>query len=189
MAPAWRDYRNLPNLLTAGRIVAIPVLMGLLCFPGPVASLVAAVVFVAAGATDFLDGFLARRHRAVSPLGKFLDPLADKLLITAALIMLIPLRDVPAWMVVVIVGRELAVTGLRAVAASEGLILAADRWGKLKTFLQMAAVTCLILHYPYQAVDFQRLGRGLLWVALAATVASGYSYFAGFFATSRSQAE
>jgi len=168
--------------------MAIPVLMVLLCFPGPLASFGAAVVFVTAGATDFLDGFLARRHRLVSPLGKFLDPLADKLLITAALIMLIPLRGVPAWMVVVIVGRELAVTGLRAVAASEGMILAADRWGKLKTFLQMAAVTCLILHYPYQAVDFQRVGHALLWVALAATVASGCSYFWGFLAQSRAGA-
>lgn len=185
MVPSWSDYRNLPNLLTAGRILAIPVVMVLLCFPGQVASLLGGLVFAAAGATDFLDGFLARRHHAVSPFGKFMDPLADKLLVTAALIMLIPLRDIPAWMVVVIVGRELAVTGLRAVAASEGIILAADRWGKLKTFLQMAAITALILHYPYQALDFQRVGIALLWVALVVTVASGYGYFRGFFQQSR----
>ncbi len=181
MAPFFTDYRNLPNLLTAGRILAIPVVMVFLRFSGPWPSFLGAVIFAVAGATDFLDGFLARRHRTVSPFGKFMDPLADKLLVAAALIMLIPLRQVPAWMVVVIIGRELAVTGLRAVAAAEGIILAADRWGKVKTFLQMAAITCLILHYPYQMVDFQRVGIALLWVALVVTVASGYGYFRGFF--------
>jgi CDP-diacylglycerol--glycerol-3-phosphate 3-phosphatidyltransferase len=181
VAPFFTDYRNLPNLLTAGRILAIPVVMVFLRFSGPWPSFLGAVIFAVAGATDFLDGFLARRHRTVSPFGKFMDPLADKLLVAAALIMLIPLRQVPAWMVVVIIGRELAVTGLRAVAAAEGIILAADRWGKVKTFLQMAAITCLILHYPYQMVDFQRVGIALLWVALVVTVASGYGYFRGFF--------
>lgn len=176
-----RDYRNLPNLLTGARILAIPVVMLLLCFKGPVASFLGALVFAAAGATDFFDGFMARRYQSTSRFGKFMDPLADKLLVAAALIMLVPLREVPAWMVVVIVGRELAVTGLRAVAAAEGIILAPDRWGKLKTFLQMAAITALILHYPYQAMDFQRVGMALLWVALIVTVTSGVGYFLAFF--------
>jgi CDP-diacylglycerol--glycerol-3-phosphate 3-phosphatidyltransferase len=175
------SYRNLPNLLTGVRILAIPVLVGLLFFPGPVASFLAALVFAVAGATDFLDGFVARRQRLTSKFGKFMDPLADKLLVTAALIMLIPLARVPAWMAFVIIGRELAVTGLRAMAASDGVILAPDRWGKAKTFLQMVALTCLILHYPYQTVDFQRIGIALLWVAMIVTVTSGVGYFLNFF--------
>lgn len=175
------SYRNLPNLLTGARILAIPVVVTLLFFPGPVASFLGALVFALAGATDFFDGFFARRQRLTSKFGKFMDPLADKLLVTAALIMLIPLGRAPAWMVFVIIGRELAVTGLRAIAAADGVILAPDRWGKTKTFLQMVAVTCLILHYPYQTVDFQRLGIALLWVAMVVTVTSGVGYFLNFF--------
>jgi CDP-diacylglycerol--glycerol-3-phosphate 3-phosphatidyltransferase len=174
-------YRNLPNLLTGIRILAIPVLVVLLCFPGRLASFLAALVFAAAGATDFFDGFFARRRQLTSKLGKFMDPLADKLLVTAALIMLIPLGRVPAWMAFVIIGRELAVTSLRGLAAAEGIILAPDRWGKTKTLLQMVAIACLILHYPYHAVDFQRLGLALLWIALVVTVASGVGYFLAFF--------
>ena len=147
-----------PNMLTGARIAAVPVVMLLLCFPGRWASFFGGLCFVLAGATDFLDGFLARRHRLVSRLGKFMDPLADKLLVSAALIMLIPLGRVPAWMAFLIVGRELAVTGLRGLAAAEGIILAPDRWGKAKTLLQMAALTALILHYPYDGIDFHRVG-------------------------------
>jgi CDP-diacylglycerol--glycerol-3-phosphate 3-phosphatidyltransferase len=95
--------------------------------------------------------------------------------------MLIPLGRVPAWIAFIIIGRELAVTGLRALAAAEGIILAPDRWGKTKTLLQMAALTALILHYPYQALDFQRLGTGLLWLALIVTLTSGVGYFLTFF--------
>ncbi len=181
MTPERPSYRNLPNLLTVIRILAIPVVMVFLSFPGRLASFLGAVSFSLAGATDFLDGFLARRQRTVTPFGKFMDPLADKLLVSAALIMLIPLGRVPAWMAVVIIGRELMVTGLRALAAAEGIILAPDRWGKTKTLLQMAAITALILHYPYQALDFQRVGIALLWVALVVTVISGAGYFTAFY--------
>jgi len=170
-----------PNILTGARIAAVPVVMFFLSFPGRWVSLLGGICFVLAGATDFLDGFLARRQRLVSRLGKFMDPLADKLLVSAALIMLIPLGRAPAWMAFVIVGRELAVTGLRGLAAAEGIILAPDRWGKAKTLLQMAALTALILHYPYDGIDFQGLGMWLLWLALIATVASGVSYFRAFF--------
>lgn len=181
MDSASTKFWNLPNILTGTRIVAIPVVMVFLCFPGPVASFLGALSFMAAGATDFLDGFFARRHRLVSRFGKFMDPLADKLLVSAALIMLIPLGRVQAWIAFVIIGRELAVTGLRALAAAEGIILAPDRWGKTKTLLQMTALTALILHYPYQALDFQRLGTGLLWLAMIVTIASGVGYFLAFF--------
>lgn len=175
------SYKNLPNLLTVTRVLAIPVVMVLLSFSGPLASLLGALCFAIAGATDILDGFLARRQRSVTPFGKFMDPLADKLLVTAALIMLIPLGRVPAWMAFIIIGRELAVTGLRGLAAAEGIILAPDRWGKTKTLLQMVAITGLILHYPYQALDFQRAGIAILWVAMIVTVISGVGYFLAFF--------
>lgn len=181
MDPADTKFWEIPNILTVARIAAIPVVMVLLCFPGKLASFLAACCFLLAGATDFLDGFFARRHRLVSRFGKFMDPLADKLLVSAALIMLIPLGRVPAWMAFVIVGRELAVTGLRGLAAAEGIILAPDRWGKTKTLMQMAALFALILHYPYQALDFQRVGMALLWLALIITVASGVGYFLAFF--------
>ncbi|MEW6388696.1 MAG: CDP-diacylglycerol--glycerol-3-phosphate 3-phosphatidyltransferase [Thermodesulfobacteriota bacterium] len=177
LPPSW----NLPNLLTGVRILAIPVVMALLAFPGRLASFLAALVFMAAGATDFLDGFFARRQKLVSPFGKFMDPLADKLLVSAALIMLISLGRVPAWMAFVIIGRELAVTGLRGLAAAEGIMLDPDRWGKTKTLVQMVALTAVILHYPFFTLDFQRLGVGLLWLALLVTVASGVGYFLTFF--------
>jgi len=175
------SYRNLPNLLTILRVLAIPVVMVLLAFPGKLTSIFGALCFALAGATDVLDGFIARRQRLVSRFGKFMDPLADKLLVSAALIMLIPQGRVPAWMAFIIIGRELAVTGLRALASAEGMILDPDRWGKTKTFLQIAALTGLILHYPFFTLDFQRIGMGLLWVALVITVTSGVGYFYAFF--------
>lgn len=181
MEQARTKFWEIPNILTVARVGATPVVALLLCFPGKLASFVAALCFLLAGATDFLDGFLARRRRLVSRFGKFMDPLADKLLVSAALIMLIPLNRVPAWMALVIVGRELAVTGLRGLAATEGIILAPDRWGKTKTLLQMLALTTLILHYPYLTLEFDRLGIGLLWLAMIVTVASGASYFMTFF--------
>jgi CDP-diacylglycerol--glycerol-3-phosphate 3-phosphatidyltransferase len=181
MIQAETHFWNTPNILTGARFAAVPVVVLLLFFPGPLASFLGSLCFLLAGATDFLDGFMARRQRLVSRFGKFMDPLADKLLVSAALIMLIPLGRVPAWMAFVIVGRELAVTGLRGLAATEGIILAPDRWGKTKTLLQMAALTGLILHYPYGGVNFHLVGLGLLWVALIITLASGVGYFLAFF--------
>ncbi len=181
MAQAEINFWSTPNLLTAARIAAVPVVVFLLFFPGPTASFLGAVFFLLAGATDFLDGFLARRQQVVSRFGKFMDPLADKLLVSAALIMLIPLERVPAWMAFLIVGRELAVTGLRGLAATEGIILAPDRWGKAKTMLQMAALTALILHYPYGSINFHHWGMVLLWLALIITLTSGVGYFLAFF--------
>jgi CDP-diacylglycerol--glycerol-3-phosphate 3-phosphatidyltransferase len=184
MEQAETNLWSTPNMLTGLRIAAVPVVVLLLLSPGKLASFLGGICFVLAGATDFLDGFLARRYRTVSRVGKFLDPLADKLLVSAALIMLIPLGRVPAWMAFLIVGRELAVTGLRGLAASEGIILAPDRWGKAKTLLQMAALTGLILHYPYGSMDFHRLGMVLLWLALIITLVSGVWYFQAFFGQS-----
>jgi CDP-diacylglycerol--glycerol-3-phosphate 3-phosphatidyltransferase len=179
-------FWNLPNFLTVLRIGAIPVIIVLMTFPGRLASFLAAATFLAAGMTDLLDGFFARRQRLVTRAGKFMDPLADKLLVSAALIMLIPLGRVEAWLVFVIIGRELAVTGLRAIAASEGMIIAADRWGKVKTIFQMVALFALILHYPYGSINFQQLGTFFIWVAAIITVASGFSYYLTFFSSTSS---
>jgi len=138
------------------------------------------VVFSIASITDWLDGYLARKMNIVTNLGKFLDPIADKLLIAAALVMLVGLGRIPAWMVVVIIGREIAVTGLRSIASSEGIIIAASDLGKGKMILQISALIGLLLHYQYLGIDFHAVGMMLLWVALALTAWSGFDYFYKF---------
>ncbi|HHL39117.1 MAG TPA: CDP-diacylglycerol--glycerol-3-phosphate 3-phosphatidyltransferase [Deltaproteobacteria bacterium] len=175
------DLWNLPNSLSVARIAATPLLIVLMIFPERGMSLLAAFVFAALCLTDWLDGYLARRMNIITPLGKFLDPLADKLLIVTALVMLIPLGRVPAWMVALIIGREIAVTGLRAVAAKDGIVIQASRFGKSKTVAQIVAVTPLIIHYPYRGVDFHILGMVLFTAAFALTIWSGVDYFLKFF--------
>ena len=171
---------NLANNLTLARIGAVPILVILLYFPGQGTSIAATLVFIAASVTDIVDGIVARRRNLVTTLGKFLDPLADKLLISAALIMLTRLGWVEAWVAVVIIGREIAVTGLRAVAADYGVIIAADRFGKLKTILQMMALCPLLLHFPLWGWDPAPLGTVLLYLALVLTLVSGVNYFYSF---------
>jgi CDP-diacylglycerol--glycerol-3-phosphate 3-phosphatidyltransferase len=168
---------NLSNSLTVLRIVAIPFILVLMQSDTPRSSLWATGVFIAAFITDWLDGFIARKKNQVTRFGKMLDPLADKLLIGSALIMLISLDRVPVWMVILIISREIAVTWLRASLAGKGFILAADRWGKNKTLFQTLALIPLIIYFPYFEVDFHRVGMVLLWIALALTVWSGLLYF------------
>jgi CDP-diacylglycerol--glycerol-3-phosphate 3-phosphatidyltransferase len=163
------------------RIGAAPVLVIMLLSPGMALSAAAAAFFTLVSLTDWLDGYLARRMGIITPLGKFLDPLADKILITTAFIMLIPLGRVPAWVVALIIGREMAVTGLRAIASNMGVVIAARRLGKYKTFSQIAALVALMLHYRYLDIDFHAIGTLLLAVAFALTIWSGVDYFVGFF--------
>jgi CDP-diacylglycerol--glycerol-3-phosphate 3-phosphatidyltransferase len=172
---------NLPNALTIMRIMAIPIIVLLLFSPGKVTSFVAALVFLFAAITDGLDGYIARRQNIVTTLGKFLDPMADKLLVITSLIMLIHLGRVPAWIVAVIAGREMAVTGLRAIAINEGIVISASPLGKYKMLLQVIATTNLICHYSYYSIDFHNVGMIFLWAALILTVWSGLDYFRGFF--------
>jgi CDP-diacylglycerol--glycerol-3-phosphate 3-phosphatidyltransferase len=172
---------NLPNALTILRIMAIPIIVLLLFSPGKVVSFVASVIFLFAAITDGLDGYIARRQNIVTTLGKFLDPLADKLLVITSLIMLIHLGRVPAWIVAIIAGREMAVTGLRAIAINEGIIISASQLGKYKTLLQVIATTTLICHYSYYSIDFHNVGMIFVWAALALTVWSGLDYFRRFF--------
>jgi CDP-diacylglycerol--glycerol-3-phosphate 3-phosphatidyltransferase len=175
----------LPNLLTLLRIGLVPVLVLTLMHPTPVARALAAALFLLACLTDFLDGWLARRHGITTALGQMLDPLADKLIVAAALIMLAavpPDPRVPAWMAVVIVVRELAVTGLRGIASNSGVLLPAQELGKYKMILQMFALEALLIHYPYPipgtglVIDFHAGGMVLLWAALLLAVWSGIDY-------------
>jgi CDP-diacylglycerol--glycerol-3-phosphate 3-phosphatidyltransferase len=169
-----------PNVLTFLRIATVPLLIYLLSFTGPVPSAIAACVFFLATITDFLDGYIARSYGSGTNLGKFLDPLADKLLVTAVLIMLAAMPrspHVPAWMVVVLVSREILVTGLRAVAASRGRIVGAEELGKYKMALQSIALHGLLIHYTYFHIDFFAAGMFMLWMATVLTVWSGIDYF------------
>lgn len=172
---------NSANNLTLARIGVVPLLVVMLSYPGRIMCLVAMLVFIAAAVTDIFDGYIARRFNLVTTLGKFLDPLADKLLVASTLIMLAGQGFIPAWVAVVIIGREIAVTGLRAVAADMGVVIAADAFGKLKTVMQAVALCPLILHYPWYGLDPQPLGTVLLYVALVLTVGSGINYFSNFY--------
>lgn len=175
----------LPNALTLIRIGLVPVLVVALMRETQAARAFAALCFLVACITDFFDGWLARRHGITTALGQMLDPLADKLIVTAALIMLAavpPDPRVPVWMVVVIVCRELAVTGLRGIASSSGVVLPAQELGKYKMIFQMFALEALLLHYRYPipgtslAIDFHAGGMVLLWAALILAVWSAVDY-------------
>jgi CDP-diacylglycerol--glycerol-3-phosphate 3-phosphatidyltransferase len=179
-AKGKKSIFNLPNSLTLFRVACIPVLVLLLFFPHKATSFVAALVFALASISDLLDGFLARRQQLVTTFGKFLDPLADKLIVSAALIMLIPLGRAPAWMVVVIVGRELAITGLRSMAVSEGKVISADELGKKKMVFQIVAILGLLLHYDYFGINLHAVGMFFLWLAVILTLWSGFNYFRRF---------
>lgn len=168
---------NLPNSLTLFRVLCIPLVVIFLLFPGKLGSFLAALFFGLAFITDFLDGYFARKWGDITNLGKFLDPLADKILVSATMIALIPLARIPAWIVLLIIARELAVTGLRSIAATEGIVIQASTGGKYKTIFQSAATIGLCLHYEYFRVDFHVLGMVLLWVALILTIWSGGDYF------------
>jgi CDP-diacylglycerol---glycerol-3-phosphate 3-phosphatidyltransferase len=168
-----------PNVLTLCRIATVPLIVYLLLFTGPIAAAAAAAVFFVATITDFLDGYIARSYGSGTNLGKFLDPLADKLIVMAALVMLTGMPrnpHVPAWMVVVLVSRELVITGLRAIAAVEGKIIAADELGKYKMVLQCIAIQGLLIHYTYLHIEFFAAGMFMLWIAMVVSVWSALDY-------------
>jgi CDP-diacylglycerol--glycerol-3-phosphate 3-phosphatidyltransferase len=171
---------SLPNGVTIIRIAAIPIILFLLFTSGQTYQIITAFLFLLVAGTDTLDGYLARRRGMVTTLGKFLDPLADKLLIVASLIALITARGVPIWMVIVIVGREIAVTGLRGIAVSQGIIISASSLGKYKTVFQVASIFFLIFNEEYFSINFHLVGMVLLWIALVITVISGIDYFKSF---------
>lgn len=166
---------NLPNKLTMGRIFAIPVFIVVFLFDYRYA---AAVIFILAALTDMLDGHIARKHNLVTDFGKLMDPLADKLLVMSALICLAQAGDVAGWMVIVILGREFIITGMRQVAAAQGIVIAAGTTGKIKTITQMIAIPLLILeNWPFSllAVNIP-MDVIFLWIALVMTIVSGTEY-------------
>ena len=167
---------NFPNFLTALRIFLIPIFIALFLVPSPSRSVWAAIVFVLASLTDLLDGYLARRWKQVTKLGKFLDPVADKLLVLSALILLVEFHRVPAWIVIIIVGREIAVTALRAIASLDGIVLGAEQMGKYKLFIQITAIVLLILDYNTPYLHFRLIGILLLWLSIILTVFSAIQY-------------
>jgi len=210
MPPPHPALKNLPNWLTLMRVVAVPVVVGIMLFIWPdypvlradesieswwkdililvnpdgqkneILSFIAGFIFVIASLTDLLDGYLARKWDVVSNLGKMLDPLADKLMVMSAMIMLVPLGRLPAWMVVVVMAREISVTALRAIAAAEGkMVIEASALGKYKTVFQLIAISGLLFHFhnPYLNADLHNLGAVMFLVALFFTVWSGIDYF------------
>ena len=169
-----------PNMLTLYRIAAIPGIVLLLMFPNRFCTFIAALLFSAAAITDYLDGYLARRRGLVSDFGIIMDPLADKLLVSSAFIMLASHGWVPAWMICIIIGRELAVTGLRNFVAENKNKIASSTLGKYKTGFQIAAIIPLLFHYPYFGINFHGIGTVFLWGALVLTIWSGVDYFIKF---------
>lgn len=169
-----------PNSLTLFRIAAVPVIVILLLFPNRLNAFTAALFFSVAAITDFLDGFFARRRGLVSNFGKVMDPIADKLLVSSAFIMLASLGWIPGWIACIIIGRELAVTGLRSMAAHQGKHISSSRLGKYKTGFQIAAIIPLLIHFSYFTIDFHAIGTVFLWTALILTVLSGTDYFIKF---------
>ena len=173
---------NWANRITLMRIGAVLPILIFMQFPEKVLLCwVSALLFVIASLSDFLDGYIARKEGMVTTFGKFLDPLADKLLICSVLVQMVELGWVPAWVTIVIIIRELAVTGLRAVAADHGIIIAADKYGKWKTVMQIIALVPLLIHHGFWGIPVHGLGLFILYIALILTIVSGVNYFYRFY--------
>jgi CDP-diacylglycerol--glycerol-3-phosphate 3-phosphatidyltransferase len=184
----------LPNLLTMGRILCIPLILYFIDNYSPVRSFIATCIYIVASLTDFLDGYLARKRKQVSVLGKFLDPLADKLIVTAVLVYLTAMDRCPAWLVVALLARELAITGLRSIATTEGLVISASDQGKQKTALQLVGTLFLLIHFKYPVwglervtfreekiiINYHAVGIITLYLALAMSWISALDYFLRF---------
>ncbi len=180
-----RELWNLPNVLTLARVAVIPPFVLFTYWADPLHSFLAAEKMSAAAATDVLDGWLARRLGLVTVMGKFMDPLADKLIVMAALVMLTRLGRVASGVVILILSREFIVSGLRTIAISEGMVISASQGGKWKTSLQITGIVALLIHYPHRIdfvfmvrpIDFNAVGTWLLYLSLVASLASAAGYF------------
>lgn len=166
-----------PNNITTFRMLLVPVVVVIMLFPlTPALSLATAALFAVAAVTDFFDGYIARKYNLVSTYGKIMDPLADKLLVASAMIMLIPQGRLAAWLVCVILAREFVITGMRITMVERRLDVAASWLGKFKTNFQIFGILCLLVHYKYFGVNFQTVGTVLMWVAMIFTLWSGFDY-------------
>jgi CDP-diacylglycerol--glycerol-3-phosphate 3-phosphatidyltransferase len=183
------ELLNAPNLMTLGRIALVPLFLYLLYYENRRNSFLAALLYAVCALSDWFDGWLARVSDKVTTLGKFLDPLADKVIVLSALVMLVRLGRVQVWVVVVIVAREFLISGLRTIAATEGLVISASQGGKWKTSLQLCGIICLMLHYHFAidyllgtvVTDFQAVGTWLLYLSLVPGIASAVDYVRAFY--------
>jgi CDP-diacylglycerol---glycerol-3-phosphate 3-phosphatidyltransferase len=189
-----KESTYLPNLLTMGRILLIPLILYYIDNYSPTRSFVATLIYLGAALTDSLDGYIARKRKQVSVLGKFLDPLADKLIVTSVLVYLVAMDRCPAWLCVALLARELSVTGLRSIATTEGLVISASDSGKQKTALQLVGTLFLLIHFKYPVwglehftirderllINFQAVGIVTLYLALAMSFISFLDYFLRF---------
>jgi CDP-diacylglycerol--glycerol-3-phosphate 3-phosphatidyltransferase len=188
-----RELTNLPNLVTMGRVVVIPFVLYFMDNFNPLRTFIASLLWLVAAGGDFLDGYLARKRGQVSTLGKFLDPLADKLIVNAVLVYMVALARVPAWLVVVIIARDLAVNGLRSIASAQGLVIAASDGGKIKTAFQLVAIMLLLIHFSYPAlgvgidVNYHIAGWWLLVVSTVVSLYSGAEYMRHFLSAALKQ--
>jgi len=174
---------NLPNTITLLRISIVPFLFTLLLEPGEFWSLILAILFVIASITDFFDGYFARKYNLITTMGKFLDPIADKLIVNTAMILMIPIGRIPAWIVAITIIRDLIVDVIRSIASSEGNYIQASPIGKQKTLAQNIAVTALMIHYSIFGIDAHVVGTMILYIALLLTIYSGVDYFMKFYQT------
>jgi CDP-diacylglycerol---glycerol-3-phosphate 3-phosphatidyltransferase len=174
---------NLPNTITLLRIGIVPFLFILLLEPGEFWSLILAIFFVIASITDVFDGYFARKYNLITTMGKFLDPVADKIIINTAMILMIPIGRIPAWIVAITIIRDLIVDVIRSIASSEGYYIQASPIGKQKTLAQNIAVTALMIHYSIFNIDAHLVGIVILYIALFLTIYSGVDYFIKFYQT------
>ncbi len=172
-----KEPANLPNLLTLSRILSVPLIIVLLYSSNRWLNLFTALLVTAAAITDGLDGYMARKYGYESDLGKLLDPLADKILILSTMVMLVYLHRAPAWIVCLILCRETAITGLRAMAADRGKVIGASVMAKYKTTFQTVAIVALVIHYQFLGADAHAVGIFFLWIAFVYTMWTGYNYF------------
>lgn len=169
---------NLANKLTIARIFLIPIFLVLIAVKGiPYGKVIATAIFTLAALTDKLDGYIARSRNQITRFGKFMDPLADKLLVTAALVSLVEFHILPTWVAMVIIAREFAVTGLRSIAAAEGVVIAASWWGKIKTVIQIVAIIFALVNLTYSNFYFTLATKLSMFVAIIVTILSGIDYF------------
>lgn len=186
-----QEFWNLPNILTLLRIAIIPLFVWLTYDADPFSSMLAALLFTVAAITDVVDGYLARKWNQITVVGKLLDPLADKLIVTAAFVMMVRLGRIEAWVIIVLLAREFIISGLRTIAANEGIIIAAGQEGKWKTSFQLVGIICLCIHYVHPlwlglwtfSVDYNFVGKILVYLSTLLSVWSAGVYFKNFLAT------
>jgi len=182
------EYLNLPNYLTFGRVLLIPLVLLFIGLINPGKGdavnlkygIIAALIFILAGVSDVVDGYYARKYKINSVFGKYFDPLADKLMVLAVMIMVIPLGRLPAWMVIVFLTREISITALRGIAGSENIELPADYWGKKKTATQTIGLIGILVYYPLLGFNVYQTGYLLIWLSLIITIGSGVNYVLQF---------